>query len=423
VRAALGLELRGQRRAGDALDPEAGLGGLQPGLGRLDAAVRVGDGSLERVDPAAQRLPVTRVLAGGRELGLDLGQRGLQLLAAAIPGGARLREPAVGRLELGARRGGGSPGGRQLRRGIGGLAARFGQALPRRRHAGHTLGLEHGQPHRIARASYLRGPQTQLPLARPRPQRGGRGERGLEPLARLGAQRFALGGRLLEPALQLGRAQLEHLDGLQRLGGDPRLRLLGGLGAAGAALGQHRAVDHLAARLVGLLRALRGGGHGRRLDPAAQRRQAGAGAARPLQPQRVRVFHHELGRDEIGPAPRAGLTREAGVGQRVEPVVAPALAQGEHGQVGLARRLVGPDPAHAHEAALGSRGQPLDRGHGKAGQAGNDGRLGHGPPIVPDRAAACADYSSVPLRREARTASAMPPTAATAAPASTGLGT
>ena len=51
----------------------------------------------------------------------------------------------------------------------------------------------------------------------------------------------------LQPPLELGAAQLQHLEGRDRLGRALGLSALGGLGPAGAPLGEHRAVDHLAA--------------------------------------------------------------------------------------------------------------------------------------------------------------------------------
>ena len=140
-------------------------------------------------------------------------------------------------------------------------------------------------------------------------------------------QRVALGGGLLQPALELDGPQLEHLDGLQRLRGGARLGLLGGLGAARAPLGQHGVVDDLAAGLVGLLRALGRSRHARRLDAPGQRRQAGAGAARPLDPHRLGVGRHELGGHQVRAAPGVRVAGEASVGERVEPVLGPVHPQ------------------------------------------------------------------------------------------------
>ncbi len=163
------------------------------------------------------------------------------------------------------------------------------QRLAGRLGAGGALGLEDGEPHGVARLRDLARPEPQPPVARLGPQPRQRveraGERGLAAIReRLelgdalwwrrrggrppggggrvrarsrpgggwglgwgGGERVALGGRLGEAALQLGGLELERLDRSQGLGGDPGLGLLGRLGAAGPPLGEHRAVDDLAA--------------------------------------------------------------------------------------------------------------------------------------------------------------------------------
>ena len=162
-----------------------------------------------------------------------------------------------------------------------------------------------------------------LPLARAGAQRGGRRQRRRQrPAApRPGAPSGPLGGRLLQPALQLGRPQLQHLDGLQRLGGDAGLAPLGRLGPARAALRQHGAVDDLAARLLGLRRPLGAPGTGGGSTPRASARQARPRAAGPLEPQRLGIDGHELGGHEVRAAPGRRIAREAGVGERLEPVL------------------------------------------------------------------------------------------------------
>ena len=158
--------------------------------------------------------------------------------------------------------------------------------------------------------------------------------------------------------LQLGALELERLDGAQRLGRDPGLLLLRRLRAAGAALGQHLAVDQLAA-FGGLLGTRRGGR--RRGEPARERRQAAADAARPFDPKGLGLAHDQRGGHEVAAAPRRRVACEACVGQGLEPVRLPAGAQYELRQPGPLRRRVRPAPAHAHQAAVGARRQPLDR--------------------------------------------------------------
>jgi hypothetical protein len=263
------------------------------------------------------------------------------------------------------------------------------QGAAGRRVAERALRLQHGEPHRVAGARRLARAQRQPPLARLRAQpRQGvqrarergltalrearellRGGLGRDDRARLGCragtarrrplrrglgareQRVALGDRLGQPPLQLGRLELQRLDGLQGLGGDPRLLALGGLGAARAPLGEHRAVDDLPA---GLLRRRLGDGRRRRCgQPARERRKPATGAAGPLDPQRLGLGGHERARHEVGAAPGRGVTREARVGQRLEAVVGALRAQQQLGQPGLGDRERGPAPAHAHEAAVG----------------------------------------------------------------------
>ena len=86
---------------------------------------------------------------------------------------------------------------------------------------------------------------------------------------RLLGQRVALGRQRLDALLELRAPQLQRIERPQRLRGHPRLRLPGRLGAAGAPLRQHRAVDHLAARLgLGRLGLEQLGGAARSSSPA-----------------------------------------------------------------------------------------------------------------------------------------------------------
>ena len=63
------------------------------------------------------------LLARRRELSADVGERGLELLAATIPGRSRLGEAPVRRVEIRARRRGGAAGGGELGGTISGFAA------------------------------------------------------------------------------------------------------------------------------------------------------------------------------------------------------------------------------------------------------------------------------------------------------------
>ncbi len=68
--------------------------------------------------------------------------------------------------------------------------------------------------------------------------------------ARRCGERVALRAQRCQPALQLAPPELERLDRPQRLRGQARLLARLGLRAAGAPVGQHGAIDHLAAGTV-----------------------------------------------------------------------------------------------------------------------------------------------------------------------------
>ena len=201
--------------------------------------------------------------------------------------------------------------------------------------------------------------------ARERARVGVRGDRGLRGRLRLrrrlGQRHDVRGRRLerLEPPLQLGAAQLEHLDRLERLRRALRRSALRGLGPARAVLGQHGAVDHLAAALGG--RRRRGRRRRRRLDPPLRRGQRGARAALPAEPELVGRRLHQHRGDEVRRAPDRRVAAEARVRQRLEPPQLPAAPQSERGQVGLAPVQVGPAAADADQAGVRARRQPLDR--------------------------------------------------------------
>jgi hypothetical protein len=188
-------------------------------------------------------------------------------------------------------------------------------------------------------------------------------------------ERVPFCGGLGEPAFELGGLELERLDGFQRLGRDAGLLPLGGLSPAGPAVGEHRPVDDLAARI--LQNRLGRRCRRRRGQSSRQARKATAHAAGPLDPQRLGLRRHERRGHEVRPAPGRRVAGEAGVGQRLEAVVGPAGAQEQLGQPGLGRARRRPAPAHAHEPAVGARGQPLDGLDLEALQVRDGGRLGH----------------------------------------------
>ena len=300
-----GAERRGPRRGALALGRELGLRGLE----------RVG-ARLRGLQPAAQ------LRADLLVDGLLAAPAALELLARRLRRGQRRREPAVGllagALELRAARLGLAP--RELAapsparprtasssaararsassscvrafsapRGPSAPSARSASSTARRTASPECAISPVRRPSRHSRdcarsrasESSALGERGLAALREPRELVGRRAGRGRQQRARGagagdrrglgGLQRFALRRRLREPPLELGRLQLERLDRLQRLGRDARLGLLGRLGAPRAALGEHRAVDHLAA---GLLRGCLDG-CGRR------RREPGAGAGRP----------------------------------------------------------------------------------------------------------------------------------------------
>ena len=121
--------------------------------------------------------------------------------------------------------------------------------------------LQHPQPHRVAGARHLGGAHPKLEIPRVPARRSGRRQRVRErrpgvlvardaplELRHLRRQRIPLRGERLDSRLELRAPQLHSVQRPQRLGGHPRLRLLGRLGAPRPPLGQHGAVDDLAAR-------------------------------------------------------------------------------------------------------------------------------------------------------------------------------
>ena len=435
-----GAQRLGARRRGLAIGGQLGLRGLErvgARLGGLEAPAQLDadllvDGLLAA--PAALELLAGRVRGGDRRGQPRVGglARPLELRARLGDLGARLREPG---LEL-------RPDGLQR---AGPLALRRELLRPRlqraaRRHvAERALRLEHREPHRVAGARGLARAQREPPLARLRAQPGQRlqraRQRGLAALGEPGElfrrrpgsgapraprrrrrraraahggrrrgldarrQRVALRDHVGEPPLQLGRLQLQRLDGLQRLGGDPRLLALGRLGAARAPLGEHRAVDDLAA---GLLRGRLGG------RPAAARRArarapaARSGAAGPLDPQRLGLGGHERARHEVGAAPGRGSRAKRASGSDSKRCSAPRRAA-QLGQPGLGGRERAPAPAHAHEAAVGPRREPLDGLDLEALQVRDRGRLGHRRANRPRPCGGCRARKPATARKRAAT--------------------
>ena len=357
-------ELGGACLGGAAGGDELGLGGLE----RLDA----GRGAGEALVEGGADLLVDRGLAapallelaqgllgrgeGGGEAGLGLlagldepglaagrlGADGLELLACARDIGRGALAQLVERLA-------GARGFLPSRRQLGGALAAGGalgvqlpraamQRLARRLRARGPLGLEHRQPHGVARVRDLAGPEPQPPLARlaaePR-ERAERARQGrLAPLGELGQVRrgdvggrrgrrgggrrrlggragrlsrlgrrsgvrwrgrcggegVALGDRVGEAAFELGGLELQRLDGAEGLGRHAGLGLLGGLGAAGAALGEDRVVDDLAALRLGLrvrsARRRRGGLGG---EARGERRAGPSGCRRATRPRARRA--------------------------------------------------------------------------------------------------------------------------------------
>jgi hypothetical protein len=223
-------------------------------------------------------------------------------------------------------------------------------------------------------------------------------------LGRRGArgERVAVRDGLVQPALQLGGAQLERVDGLHRLGGDARMRLLGCLGPARTAVGEHGPIDDPTAGRRRLRRRRRGRLRAR-LHAACRRGQRGACAARPLEPQRLGVGRHELGGHEVRAAPRGRVAAEARVGERLEAMVAAAGAQQQRGQLRCALGVVGPAAADAHEPAVGTGGQPLDRLEREPARSADrrGGRLSH----VPDGPRPTGGKSRTPFARSGDRAS------------------
>ncbi len=258
--AALAVELVLERRARDRLHAQARLDRRKGSLAGLDATFGDGQRRLQDADPLAKLLRVgarvsrrtlelaldlvlglelagtqAGLLARRRELPADVGQRGLELGAAAVPGGTRLGEATIGRLEVRARRRSRVVGGRELRGTSGRLAAgavqlratvrnlaasglqlratvrslaasgvqlgskvgglmagglqlgaairslaasglQFGapfvQRGTQRPRSCSALGLKHGEPHGVAGAGDLARAQTHLPIARARAESG-----------------------------------------------------------------------------------------------------------------------------------------------------------------------------------------------------------------------------------------------------------
>ena len=376
-RSSLGdLRLGGAPRLGDLRLGSRPRGGDL----RLRGAPRLGHRRL-RVRPGLGQLGAEILELGlrRRELGLVLGQ----LRARPVELGGALLEPvgevAAGVVEVRRR-------GDRLLAGVG----RLGLELLRARSRGGELGLvlcplgaqrgraglahlEHAQPHGVARARHLRRPHPELQIACPAPgrRRGGQGvgQRGALVLVarrpplqlrRPRGQRVALGDQRLHLRLELRAAQLERVQRPQRLRGHARLRLLGRLGAPGAALRHHGAVDDLAAGLLGLL--VRHGREqcGRRaLVEARGDRQRRPLAALPLEPH---ATARDRLRQQVRAPPHAPVpARARRVGQRLVARHPAADRRAQHRQP-LGRRSPGrPAPAHAHEAGVSAGGQPLDR--------------------------------------------------------------
>ncbi len=246
------------------------------------------------------------------------------------------------------------------------------------------LALGGGERHRVGRAQQLglappgallvelaaqpahvghRGRQSLLP--------GGIEHGHLDRRRGLERRRRRRGLQGLQPALELRAAQLEHLERLERVRRAAGLLPLRRLGAAGAALSEHRAVDHLAARVGLRRRGERRLGRPGRLEAALGRRQPGARAALPAQPELGGRVGHQRRRHEVCAPPDRRVAAEARVGQRLElPLLTPA-PQAERGQRRLPPPRVGPAAAHADEPRVRTGREPF---HGLDDEAVQGGR-------------------------------------------------
>ncbi len=338
---------------------------LEPLLGRRLlglAPVLLGQRTFELVDPRAGGCELGLGGAPRTQLGVDaLGQlalpafqRGhpaLQLRALALErrldggdGVARLGDRALGRLgRLDLRRLDVPAQDHKLALHGPRPAHGVGEVRPRRRHIPLRPRDGVGALLQLAAAGVQLGGR---PLGLIRPATHGRQPR-LQPGALLGRRR--------EAQLELAQLALELRGGLLVLARAREVGLLGELGPARAALGEHGRIDHRALLLAPVsLLAQRGG-----------RRQADGQWPEVeldglVEERRERVGHRERG------AKRLGLGRGAGgragrLGQGVDAVPAVGLAQHEHrrGQA-LGRRAL-PCPGHAQEHRAQVGRQHVDR--------------------------------------------------------------
>ena len=337
-----------------------------------------------RVCPRLGQLRPRTVLElrpGRAELGLPVGQ--LRTGAVELGGGLvePAREVAAGGVEVRRSRDRLLAGPRRLRRRAAGPARAPRRARPpvaarsraQRRRAGLAR-LEHPQPHGVAGPRHLRRPHPELQIARPAPgRRRGRqrvGQRsalvlvaGRPPLQlrRARRQRVALGDQGLHPRLELRAAQLQRVQRPQRLRRHPRLRLLGRLGAPGAALRHHGAVDDLAARLRPAPRRrppAPPAPRARRAPPATGSAERSPPSHSSHTPDRAIASGSRYAPRHTLPVPATPARR---VGQRLVARHPAADRRAQHRQALGPRRPGRPPPAHAHEPGVSAGRQPLDR--------------------------------------------------------------
>jgi hypothetical protein len=168
-------------------------------------------------------------------------------------------------------------------------------------------------------------------------------------------QRVALTGERLQPPLE--RAE----RGDRRFGG-AGLCPLGALGASGAPLGQHRAVEDLRPALR--RRSGRSAVAGGDVDVG----QSHAGSVGPLEPLLDRSAE-EGASDQVGGAPPARV-RGVLVERRTPGQRAALVAQDEYRGHGIRVGGVGELPAQAQHPALGIRRDPLDQPQNGRGRSG-----------------------------------------------------
>ena len=185
----------------------------------------------------------------------------------------------------------------------------------------------------------------------------------------------ALVRRRCQAQLQLAQFALEPRDGALGLADAPQAGLLVELGPPGAALGQHRRVDHRPGGGVGPVLP----GARRRREPHRQRAEVELDGLLQLRGQRLR------NRERGAEGPRLGRGADGGPGrplERGEAMLALLRPEHEHGRAQVIGRLVLPRARNAQQHRAQIRGQDLDRidaqPHGLGGaRAGIDhGRSG-----------------------------------------------